>query len=165
MSLVTAGGSSTKAVQQLLAALVASKPGGRIAELGTAFGDGAAAILGAMAADATLVTVEVEAERFAFARERLAGTRAEVIRGRWQDVLPGRAPFDLVFCDAGMTPDSLALAISMLAPGGVLVKDDLTPGMPIEGDFVREMLLLNADLLATEVLVTPAMAVIVATRR
>ena len=35
---MTGGGSSIPEVQRLLATLVASKPGGRIAEIGTAFG-------------------------------------------------------------------------------------------------------------------------------
>ena len=162
---MTAGGSSTPEVRRLLATLVAAKPGGRIAELGTAFGEGALAMVVALPADATLVTVEADEERFAIAADRLMGTRAEAIHGRWQDVLPQRAPFDLVFCDAGMTPDTLPLAISLLAPGGVLVKDDMPPGAPIDGDFVREMLLRNDELVATEVVVAPEMAAIVATRR
>ncbi len=162
---MTAGGSSTVEVRQLLATLVAAKPGGRVAELGTAFGEGALAMFEALPADSSFVTVEADQERFAIASERLAGTCAEVIRGQWQHVLPQRGSFDLVFCDAGMTRETLPLAISLLAPGGVLVKDDLTPGAPTDGDFVREMLLQHDDLVATEVVVAPDMAVIIATRR
>jgi hypothetical protein len=51
-----------------------------------------------------------------------------------------------------------------VAPGGFLVKDDLTPGRPVEGDEVREFLLCDPRLAATEILVTPEMAVIVASR-
>jgi predicted O-methyltransferase YrrM len=36
-------------------------------------------------------------------------------------VLPDRGPFDLIFFDGGSRGDTLALAISLLAPGGVLV--------------------------------------------
>jgi len=45
------------------------------------------------------------------------------------------------------------------------VKDDLTPGGAIEGDATREALLLDPRLEATEILVTPALACIVAVRR
>ena len=45
-------------MRALLAVLAASRPAGRIAELGTAFGEGALAIAATMPADASLVTVE-----------------------------------------------------------------------------------------------------------
>jgi predicted O-methyltransferase YrrM len=160
---MTAGGSSIPEVQRLLAALVAAKPGGRVAEIGTAFGEGAVAIAGALPADATFVTVEPDGERFAVARDALAGTRAEIVHARWQDVLPARGPFDLIFFDGGTRGESIELAISLLAPGGVLVKDDLTPGAPVEGDVVREALLLDERLV--EFVVAEGMAAIVATRR
>ncbi len=72
---MTQGGSSIPEVQALLAALVASKPHGRIAELGTAFGEGAKAIAGSLGASATFVTVEPDPERFAIAQSVLDGTR------------------------------------------------------------------------------------------
>jgi predicted O-methyltransferase YrrM len=162
---MTAGGSSIPEVQRLLAALVAAKPGGRVAEIGTAFGEGAAAIAGALPADATFVTVEPDDERFAVARDALAGTRAELVHARWQDVLPARGPFDLIFFDGGTRGESIELAISLLAPGGVLVKDDLEPGAPVEGDVVREALLLDERLVAVEFAVAAGMAAIIATRR
>jgi predicted O-methyltransferase YrrM len=159
---MTAGAYSIPEVQRLVAALVASKPGGRIAEIGTSYGDGAAAIVAALPAGASFVTVELDPERAATARARLAGTAAEVLAGDWRDVLPPRGPFDLVFADGGVAYDRCA---DLLAPGGILVKDDLTPGRPAEGDATREALLLDPRLEATEVLVTPGMACIVAVRR
>jgi len=45
------------------------------------------------------------------------------------------------------------------------VKDDLTPGRPVDGDDVRELLLRDPRLAAAEVLVDPAMAAIVAVKR
>jgi len=145
-----------------VATLVASKPGGRIAEIGTSYGEGARAIVDALPAGSTFVTVELDAERVAQARVALAGTPAEVLEGDWLDVLPSRAPFDLVFADGGTAYDRVA---DLLAPGGILVKDDLTPGMPTAGDTTREALLGDPRLEATEVLVTPEMSVIVAVRR
>jgi predicted O-methyltransferase YrrM len=162
---MTGGGSSIPEVGVLLAALVASKPGGRIAEIGTAFGVGAKAMLTALAPDATFVTVESDAARFAQAADLLAGTRAELIKGDWQEVLPQRGPFDLIFFDGGMTPGALSLAIGLLAPGGVLVKDDLTPGRSVDGDEVREALLRNDLLISAEIMTTPESAAIIAARR
>jgi predicted O-methyltransferase YrrM len=163
---MTGGGSSIPEVQRLVATLVAAKPGGRIAEIGTAYGEGAKAIASSLAGGATFVTVEPDDERYRLACDELAGTPAEVVHGRWQDVLPERGPFDLIFLDGG-TRDGpgFDLAISLLAPGGLLVKDDLTPGNAIDGDPIREALLLDPRLEATELLVTPTMAAIVAVRR
>jgi predicted O-methyltransferase YrrM len=149
-------------VQRLVATLVASKPGGRIAEIGTSYGDGARAIVAALPHGASFVTVEVDAGRAAEAARVLAGTPAEVVHGDWLDVLPARAPFDVVFADGGVAYDRVA---DLLAPGGILVKDDLTPGRPPAADPTREVLLADPRLEATEILVTPEMAVIVAVRR
>jgi predicted O-methyltransferase YrrM len=149
-------------VQRLLATLVASKPGGRIAEIGTSYGDGAAAMVEALRGGASFVTVELDPDRVAQARQRLAGTVAEVLEGDWRDVLPQRGPFDVVFADGGVACERV---IDLLAPGGILVKDGLTPGRPVEGDPAREALLLDARVDATEILVTPDMACIVAVRR
>ena len=152
-------------MRALLAVLAASRPAGRIAELGTAFGEGALAIAAAMPADASLVTVEPDRERYEIAREALAGTRAELVHGRWEDALPARGPFDLIFFDGGTRGETLDLAITLLAPGGVLVKDDLEPGAPVDGDPVREAFLRDPRLVATEILTTPTAAAIVAVRR
>ena len=162
---MTGGGSSIPEVQNLLAALVASKPGGKIAELGTAFGAGARAIADALPPDATFVTVESDPARYAEACAALAETRAEVVNACWEDVLPGRGPFDLVFFDGGTRERPLELPISLLAPGGILIKDDLTPGRPIEGDPVREAFFQDQRLVAVELLTTAATAAIVAVRR
>jgi predicted O-methyltransferase YrrM len=149
-------------VQRLVATLVASKPGGRIAEIGTSYGDGAAAIAAALQAGASFVTVELDTARAEAARERLAGTVAEVLQGDWRELLPPRGPFDLIFADGGVAYDRVA---DLLAPGGIVVKDDLTPRRPVDGDPAREALLRDPRLEATEVLVTPEMACIVAVRR
>jgi len=152
-------------VQRLLAVLCASKPAGRIAEIGTAFGDGAKAIIASMGPGATFVTVEPDPERYALASRALAGTRAELVNGRWEDVLPERGPFDLIFFDGGTRSTTLELVITLLAPGGLLIKDDLTPGSPVEGDPVREAFLGDDRLVSVELLTTSEAAAIVATRR
>lgn len=164
---MTQGGSSIFEVRRLLATLVASKPGGRIAEIGTAFGDGALAIAAALSPDASFMTVEPDLERFSYARDALAGTGAEVINARWQDVLPSRAPFDLVFLDGGgpgEIVDAVPVLIDLLAPGGMLVKDDLTPGVAVADDPLRVALLQEPRLTSAELPISEAMAVIIATR-
>ncbi|MGZ4352044.1 MAG: class I SAM-dependent methyltransferase [Gaiellaceae bacterium] len=159
---MTAGAYSIPEVKRLLAALVAAKPEGRIAEAGASYGEGAEAIAAALGPRASFVTCESDPERAAAARARLAGLAVELVEGRWQDVLPQRAPFDLLFFDAGGIDESV---IDLLAPGGILVKDDMTPGHPVEGDPVRELLLRDPRLEAVELLTTPDAAAIVAVRK
>jgi predicted O-methyltransferase YrrM len=154
---VTAGGSSITEVQALLRVLAAGRD---VAELGTAFGEGAAA----MAETArSVVTVERDPERAAVARERLAGiANVEALEGDAYELLRGRGPFGLVFADAGGYDWELVL--ELLEPGGLLVKDDLTPGREVDGDPTREFLLRDPRLTAVEILTTPAAAAIVAVR-
>lgn len=157
---MTDGGSSIPAVQALLRVLAS---GWRVAELGTAFGEGAAA----MAETARrVVTVEIDAERAEAARERLAGfVNVELLVGDWRDLLPSRGPFDLLFADGGLREtDAWEAALALVAPAGLIVKDDLTPGRPVDGDPVREFLLRDPRLAAVEILTTPETAAIVATR-
>jgi predicted O-methyltransferase YrrM len=150
-------------VQRLLAVLAAGR---RCAELGTAFGEGAEAIASTAA---SLVTTELDPQRARIARERLAGlANVEFLEGDWHEALPPRGPFDFVFLDAGGWKDDPLRkgqpAIDLLAAGGLLVKDDMTPGFRGR-DPVREWLFGHPDLVATEILTTPQTAVIVAARR
>jgi predicted O-methyltransferase YrrM len=155
---LTAGGSSIEAVQRLLAVLATGK---RCAEAGTAFGEGAAAIASTAA---SLVTVESDPDRARVAAERLRDfANVELLVGDWREHLPVRAPFDLIFFDAGRAEDCED-AIDLLAPSGLFVKDDLTPARP-GPDSVRELLLNHAHLVAVEVLTTPETAAIVAAKR
>ena len=103
---VTAGAYSIPEVQRLVATLVASKPGGRIAELGTSYGDGAKAILAALPPRTSFVTVEIDPDRAAQARQALAGTRGRGARGRLaRRARRSAAPFDVVFADGGVGYD------------------------------------------------------------
>jgi predicted O-methyltransferase YrrM len=160
---LTAGGSSLPEVQRLLAVLAAGK---HCAELGTAFGEGAAAIASTAA---TLVTTELDPERAQIARERLAGLpNVEFLEGDWRETLPPRGPFELVFLDAGGWKDDPfgkgQAALDLLQPGGLLLKDDMTPGWS-GPDPVREWLFGHADLAAVEILTSPETAAILASRR
>ena len=156
---MTEGGTSIPEVRALLRALASGRD---VCELGTAFGVAAAA----MAETArSVVTVELDPSRAAAARERLAGLEnVEALEGDVYEVLRGRGPFGLVFADGGR-PIDWEFVLSLTERGGVIVKDDLTPGLPVEGDDVREFLLRDSRLIGAELLATPEMAVIVATVR
>ena len=155
---MTAGGSSLPEVQRLLAVLAAGR---KCAETGTAFGEGAAAIASTAA---SLVTVESDPERASLARGRLEGlANVELYVGDWRDVLPRYGPFEFLFFDAGHIDESPDV-VDLLTPGGLLLKDDLTPGRP-GPDPVRSFLLEHPQLVAVEILTTPATAAIVAVKR
>ena len=154
---MTAGGPSIPEVQRLLAVLAAGR---RAAELGTAFGDGAAAIASTAA---SLVTVEIDEERAARARKRLAGlANVELHVGDWRDVLPARGPFDLVFLDSGDARTDPGVA-ALVAVGGLVVKDDLAPA-PGALDPVRGFWTTHPDFISAEVLTTPTTSALVAAR-
>ena len=85
------------------------------------------------------------------------------MEGDWRDALRGRGPFGLVFADGGFYEWDAIL--ELVEPGGLIVKDDLTPGRAIDGDPVRTFLLRDPRVAAMELAVTPAMNVIVAAKR
>jgi len=155
---VTAGATAAPEVQALLRVLAAGRD---VAEMGAAYGETAAV----MAETArSVVTVERDPERAAIARERLAGLpNAELLEGDVYEQLAGRGPFGLLFADGGRPFDWEAI-LALVEPGGIVVKDDLTPGRPIDGDDVREFLLRDSRLAATEIVVSREVAVIVAAR-
>jgi predicted O-methyltransferase YrrM len=160
---MTAGGSSIPEVQQLLRVLATGR---RVAEAGTAFGEAAAA----MAETALrVVTVESDAERAALAAERLRRfPNVELVTGLWEEHLPSRGPFELVFHDAGnfkRAPDTFGdLVVELLAPGGLVVLDDLTPARP-RPDPIRDWVRAHPELEATEILTTPTTAALLIARR
>jgi len=145
-------------VQRLLAVLAAGR---RCAETGTAFGEGAAAIA---FTSASLVTVESDRERADIARAKLAGlSNVELLVGDWRQLLPPHAPFDFLFFDAGHI-DETPEVVDLLSPGGLLLKDDLTPNRP-GPDPVRALLFEQHDLVAAEIITTPTTAAIIAAKR
>ena len=155
---MTDGGSSIAEVQALLRVLAAGRD---VAELGAALGEGAAA----MAETArSVVTVELDPDRAAVARTRLVHyDNVELLEGDAYEVLRGRGPFGLVFADGGAY--DWEEIVALVESGGLIVKDDLTPGRPVDGDPVREFLLRDPRLAAVEILTTPESAAIVAVRR
>ena len=155
---MTRGGTATPEVQALLRALATGRD---VAELGAAYGE-TAALLAETAR--SVVTVELDRERVAVARERLRGiANVELLEGDAYEQLRGRGPFGLVFADGGRPYDWEAI-LALTEPGGLIVKDDLTPGRPVDGDPVREFLLRDPRVAAAEILATPETALIVASR-
>jgi predicted O-methyltransferase YrrM len=172
--------SSIREVGRLLGALAASRPGGRLAEIGTGTGVGAAWIASSMGPEASLVTVEADEDRAAASARLFTDvSNVRVLLGDWHDVLPPEAPFDLLFFDGGgwkRSPPAQMCAESeqafeLVAPGGAVVMDNLTPEhlWPPEGptwpNALREFWLGSAALVATEILTTPDSSAIVAVKR
>ena len=172
--------SSIREVGRLLALLAAARPRGRFAEIGTGTGVGSAWIASAMDPEALLVTVELDDERAAAAAGLFAdhpGVR--VLHGDWHELLPAEAPFGLLFFDGGgwkrsppaqMRAES-ERALELVASGGVVVLDNLTPehlwpaDAPTWPDALRERWLGGDDLVSTELLTTPESSAIVAVKR
>jgi predicted O-methyltransferase YrrM len=148
----------------LLQVLAGQRGRMRVAEIGSGCGVGSAWILSTLDPAAAFVTVEPDDERAAAVVQLLASDEnARVLRAGWQDVLPAEAPFDLLFADGGgqatKTDESL---LGLLAPGGTLLLDDLTPERP-GPDPVRELWLDHPRLVAAELRISVREAVIVGT--
>jgi predicted O-methyltransferase YrrM len=124
---------SDRPTGQLLRTLAASKPGGRLLELGTGTGVATAWLLDGMDAGARLLSVDDDASVQMIAHDLLGADgrltletadAGEVIR-RLQ---AAGAQFDLVFADTWPGKYRLlAEALALLRPGGLYVVDDLLP--------------------------------------
>jgi predicted O-methyltransferase YrrM len=157
---VTAGGSSIPEVRRLLAVLAAGK---RAAEIGTAYGLGAEALASTAL---EVVTVELDPERAREAAARLDGLpNVELLVGDWAELLPPRGPFELLFMDGGGYKhdlDAAARMLDLVAPGGLAVVDDMTPGYG--PDPVRDLFFGHPGFVTVEILTTPETAALLATR-
>jgi predicted O-methyltransferase YrrM len=166
---------SLPGVGQFLGVLAAGCHGGRIAEIGTGAGIGAAWMASMMPADCTLVTAEIDERLAAAAARLLAGDpRVQVLAGDAREVLTARAPFDLLFADGGWRdPAGLASLVDLVRIGGRVVMDDVTPaellppGSPLlASDVKRELFFGDPRLVSTEVVLPDLRnALLVGTRR
>jgi len=115
----------------LLRVLAASKPGGRLLELGTGTGVGTAWLLDGMDSAASLVSVDADARVQAAARELLgADGRLTLVQADALAFVAAQAPrsLDLVFADAWPGKfEGLDAVLALLRPGGFYVVDDLLP--------------------------------------
>lgn len=159
--------SCTEDVGRLLHLLAASRGHERIAEIGTGTGVGAAWLVSALAPQTPFFTAELDPKRAAAAAALFSeDANVHVLAGDWRELLPPEAPFDLVFFDAAKLDrpqEDGELVVGLLAPGGMAVLDDLTPGRP-GPDPVRAFWLGHPGLFAIEVLTAPKNATILAVR-
>jgi len=115
----------------MLRVLAASKPGGRLLELGTGTGLCTAWLLDGMDREARLTSVDVDPDVQAVARQYLGSDpRVEIVTAdaaeflRRQDV----ETFDLIFADAMLGKyELLDEALALLRRGGLYVIDDMLP--------------------------------------
>jgi len=115
----------------MLRVLAASKPRGRLLELGTGTGLCTAWLLDGMDQDSSLISVDVDPNVQAVAREFLGSdNRLQIVTLdaaeflRRQDV----ETFDLIFADAMLGKyELLDEALALLRPGGLYVIDDMLP--------------------------------------
>ncbi len=116
------------ATGEFLAVLSASiASGGRILEIGTGMGVGLAWITSGLGPrdDITVVTIDRDAERLAWAQELDWPEFVEFIAGDVMVELPNLGSFDLIFADAeGGKWYGLDLTIDALNVGGILLLDD-----------------------------------------
>ena len=115
----------------LLAVLAASKPGGRLLELGTGVGAGAAWMLDGMAPDATLTSVELDPQVQAVAAARLDDDpRLNLVQqdaGEWLAGYNGPG-FDFAYVDCRPGKfERFEQLLQLLTRGALYVGDDLLP--------------------------------------
>jgi predicted O-methyltransferase YrrM len=159
--------SSIPEVGALLHVLAAQRGRTRVGEIGAGCGVASAWVVSALRPEVPFVTVERDGERAAAVAVLFRDDpRVRVVAGDWHAVMPAEAPFDLLFYDGGgkQHPEVDGEdVVGLLAPGGTVVLDDLTPGRP-GPDPVRRFWLGHPELAATEVLTTQTTAAIVAVR-
>src|SRR5690606_32494576 len=140
-------------------------------EVGTGAGVGPAWLASGLAGSATLTSVELEPRLARAASELFAPIpNVEVVTGDWYEVMPGRAPFDLLFFAGGggeaLESHNWRTRVELVVAGGVMILDDLTPeefwpatwrGRP---DSKRELAMRSGLFTAAEVRVRPDVAVL-----
>jgi len=165
--------SSEPGVGALLSVLAAASPrGARICELGTGAGVGLAWIVHGLGdrEDPRVFTVDTDQELLATVAVAGWPDSVEFVCEDGAAAVRELAPLDLVFADApGGKIEGLDRTIAALAPGGVLVVDDMDPSLHGDDGYlepiaaVRERLLSDPALVAAEI--DFASGVIVATKR
>jgi predicted O-methyltransferase YrrM len=156
----------------LLRLLAASKPGGRLLELGTGTGLATAWLLAGMDAGGQLVSVDVDPLVQDVARERLKDARLRFVLADGLDYVSSQPPgsLDLIFADAWPGKyEALDETLALLKRGGLYVIDDMLPqpnwpeGHQARVDALVERLDNHPDLVVTRI--AWASGLIVAARR
>ena len=154
--------SCSRETGRLLQVLAGQRGRERLAEIGTGCAVGSAWIVSALDPGVPFLTVELDERRAADAADLLAEDEgARVVLGDWREVLAAEAPFDFLFADGGRSKYEEEI-VGLLAPGGTLVLDDLTPEYA-DPDPLRELWLGHPRVAAVELQVSPHEAVIVGT--
>lgn len=164
--------SCTSETGRLLQTLASAVTTGVIGELGTGCGYGTAWLASGLRAGVQLMTVEHDAQAAGVARELLAGLPdVTVLEGDWHAALP-HGPFQLLFVDISEAKHAaMDEAITALAPGGMVLLDDLTAPefWPVEWqgkpDTLRERWLNHPALQAVELRLNARDCVILAVKR
>jgi len=116
-------------VGALLSVLAAAVPvNGRVLELGTGVGAGLAWVVHGLGerADAEVVTIDLDADIQALAREPTWPAYVHFLVGDGAALVPTLGHFDLIFADApGGKLFKLGRTLDALAPYGVLLVDDM----------------------------------------
>jgi predicted O-methyltransferase YrrM len=157
----------------LLRALAASKPGGRLLELGTGTGVATAWILAGMDARATLTSVDVSSTHQQVAREFLGhDSRLALVLEDGLEFLKRQPPasYDFVFADAMPGKyEGLEDCLKIVKPGGFYIIDDLIPQVKWpEGHAEKVPLLINQLIGDSRFAIAPlywATGIMVAVRR
>jgi predicted O-methyltransferase YrrM len=131
-------------VGALLRVLALSLGATRILEIGTAIGYSGIWLAGALPADGTLLTLEMNAERARVARENFVraglADRVSVGVGDAQRMLAKvSGPFDLIFQDGDkrLYVPMLDRLVGLLRPGGLLVTDNVLWNGEVVPGFVK----------------------------
>ena len=115
----------------LLRVLAATKPGGRMLEIGTGTGVGTCWLLDGMDAAARLTTVDVSPKVQAIAQTHLGmDTRLTILSEDGAATIGRQLPnsFDLIFADGGAGKHTLLdEALALLRPGGIYICNDTKP--------------------------------------
>ncbi|SDB84580.1 hypothetical protein GA0111570_104326 [Raineyella antarctica] len=156
---------------RFLATLAASRQG-VIADLGTGCGVGTAWLRTGAPASTRVVTVERDPALAAKATRLFAGTGVEVLPGDWSTMgwsAHGITSLSLVTIDIGTAGGSRERLVDLLAPGGLLVLDDVHGHRNFADDRLDTMALQawmhESRLLCTEVYLAPDACVLLCARR
>ena len=163
--------SCEQATGRVLAVLAASvRAGGRVLELGTGVGVGTAWVVSGLEGREDVEVVTVEHDQALAELVRSTDLPVTVLTGDAEALLPGLGTFDLVFADAeGGKWTGLDRTVAALAPGGVLLVDDMDLSRYHRTDHVaavtavRDALVGHPDLVTAELPVGTGL--LVCTRR
>ena len=163
--------SCEQATGRVLAVLAASvRAGGRVLELGTGVGVGTAWVVSGLEGREDVEVVTVEHDQALAELVCSTDLPVTVLTGDAEALLPGLGTFDLVFADAeGGKWTGLDRTVAALAPGGVLLVDDMDLSRYHRTDHVaavtavRDALVGHPDLVTAELPVGTGL--LVCTRR